>query len=122
MDAAKKKGRPSLVPTFLSAVNSAPEGQPVVLQALATTPALAYHHRRNLANSGITAEVIAPGKEKQIGKGIVKNPTDRFALVAVGTGPRRVKGKAVKIEQEVVVDRRRINDRRRSNDHRPAKV
>jgi hypothetical protein len=102
MDAVKKKGRPSLVPTFLNVVNTTPEGQPVVLQALATTPALAYHHRRNLAASGITAEVVAPGKEKQIGKGVVKNPTDRFALVAVGCGPARIKGKFVKIEREVI--------------------
>jgi hypothetical protein len=102
MDAVKKKGRPSLVPTFLNVVNTTPEGQPVVLQALATTPALAYHHRRNLLASGIAAEVVAPGKEKQIGKGIVKNPTDRFALVAVGCGPARVKGKFVKIEREVI--------------------
>lgn len=102
MDAVKKKGRPSLVPTFLNVVNTTPEGQPVVLQALATTPALAYHHRRNLAKSGISAEVVAPGKEKQIGKGIVKNPTDRFALVAVGNGPRRIKGKFVKIDREVI--------------------
>lgn len=99
---AKKKGRPSLTPTFLNVVNTTPEGQPVVLQALATTPALAYHHRRNLLASGITAEVVAPGKEKQIGKGLVKNPTDRFALVAVGAGSRRIKGKFVKIEREII--------------------
>lgn len=101
MHVEKKKGRRSLTPTFLHVISSTPEGQPVVLQALATTPALAYHHRRNLAESGINAEVVAPGKEKLVGKGIVKNPTDRFALVAVGTGPRRVKGKFVKIEREV---------------------
>jgi hypothetical protein len=102
MDATKKKGRPSLVPAFLNVVNTTPEGQPVVLQALATTPALAYHHRRNLIESGIAAEVVAPGKEKRIGKGVVKNPTDRFALVAVGCGPSRVKGKFVRIEREIV--------------------
>lgn len=101
MDATKKKGRPSLTPTFLNVVNTTPEGQPVVLQALATTPALAYHHRRNLLASGIAAEVVAPGKTKEVGKGVVKNPTDRFALVAAGTGPRRVKGKFVKIKRQV---------------------
>lgn len=84
----KKRGRPSMVPTFLAAINSTPEGEPVVLQATATTPALAYHHRRNLAKTGIAAEVIAPGKEKQIGNGIVKNPTDFYALVAIGTAAR----------------------------------
>ena len=102
MNATKKKGRPSLIPTFLNVVNTTPEGRPVVLQALATTPALAYHHRRNLIDSGIAAEVVAPGRERRIGKGIVKNPTDRFALVAVGCGPSRVKGRFAKIEHEVV--------------------
>jgi hypothetical protein len=102
MNADKKRGRPSLTPTFLSVVSSTPEGQPVILQALATTPALAYHHRRNLAASGINAEVVPPGKEKLVGKGLVKNPTNCFALVAAGTGPRRVKGKFVKIEREIV--------------------
>jgi len=103
MDAnTKKRGRPSLIPTFLAAIYSTPKGQPVVLQALATTPALAYHHRRNLLASGITAEVVAPEREKQVGRGVVKNPTNRFALVAVGCGPARVKGKFVKIDREVV--------------------
>ena len=101
MDATKKRGRPSLTPTFLNVVNTTPEGQPVILQATATTPALAYHHRRNLAASGIVAEVIAPGKSKEVGKGIVKNPTDRYALVAAGIGPRRVKGKFVKIKRQI---------------------
>lgn len=104
----KKRGRPSMIPTFLNKVNSTPEGQPVILQATATTPALAYHHRRNLANHGIKSEVVAPGKEKQIGKGNVKNPTDRYALIAIGIGPRRHKGKWVKIDREVTVDRRKI--------------
>lgn len=110
-----RRGRPSMIPTFLQMINSAPEGQPVILQVHATTPALAYHHRRNLAASGINAEVIGPRKEKQIGKAIVKNPTDRFALVAAGAGPRRHKGKWVKIDREVVIDRRRRSDRRAAN-------
>jgi hypothetical protein len=102
MDASKKRGRPSMIPTFVEVINSTPEGQPVVLQNTANMPALAYHHRRNLAGHGIVAEVVAPGKEKQIGKGVVKNPTDRFALVAVGAGPRRLKGKWIKINREIV--------------------
>lgn len=102
MDAVKKKGRPSLVPTFLNVVNTTPEGQPVVLQALANTPALAYHHRRNLAKHGIDVHVVAPGKQKKVGEGTVKNPTDRYALVAVGVGPRRLNGRFVKIEREVI--------------------
>ena len=102
MDATKKRGRPSLIPTFLSAINSAPEGQPIVLQASATEPALAYHHRRNLAQHGIEAEVIAPGRGRQVGKGFVNNPTDRYALVAVGVGSRRRKGKWIKIKNTTV--------------------
>lgn len=111
----KKRGRPSLTPTFLNVVNTTPEGQPVILQAVATTPALAYHHRRNLLASGIVAEVVAPGKEKPVGKGVVKNPTDRFALVAVGVGPRRVKGRYVKVNGEVIVDRRRTDRRKKAS-------
>lgn len=102
MDATKKRGRPSLIPAFMELIHDAPEGQPIVLQAFATEPALAYHHRRNLANHGIDAAVVAPGKSKPVGKGLVKNPTDRYALIAVGTGPRRRKGKWIKIRNTTV--------------------
>lgn len=103
MDAKTKGGRPSKIPTFIGMINSAPEGQPVVLQATAPTPALAYHHRRNLAENGIEAEVIAPGKTKDVGKGVVHNEGSNFALVAVGRGPNRVKGKFVAIKKETVI-------------------
>lgn len=84
MSAVAKRGRPSMIPTFLGAINAAPEGVPVVLQATAKAPALAYHHRRNLAKSGISAEVVAPGKTKSVGNGVVTNNSEFYALVGVG--------------------------------------
>lgn len=101
MDATKKRGRPSLTPTFLNVVNTTPEGQPVILQVSGKNPALAYHHRRSLAASGIVAEVVAPGKTKEVGVGVVKNPTDNYVLVAAGIGPRRVKGRFVKVKRQI---------------------
>ena len=91
----KKRGRPAMVPPFLAVINSTPEGEPVVLQAQATTPALAYHHRRNLAKSGVMAEVVAPGKQKQIGNAVVNNSSEFYALVAVGTDTNAVSTNSV---------------------------
>jgi hypothetical protein len=76
-----------MTPLFIQKVNETPQGRPVVLQ-LAPTPALAYHHRRNLGNSGVVAEVVAPSKTRRVGGGLVTNPTDHYALVAIGGGLR----------------------------------
>lgn len=84
MSANTKRGRPSMIPTFLGAINLTPEGMPVILQATAKTPALAYHHRRNLAESGIDATVVAPGRVKVVGNGTVTNNSEFYALVGVG--------------------------------------
>ena len=84
MSATTKRGRPSMIPTFLGAINTTPEGMPIVLQATAKTPALAYHHRRNLAKSGIAAEVIAPGRSRAVGNVTVTNNSEFYALVGVG--------------------------------------
>lgn len=96
-----KRGRPSMTPMFIEKVSNTPQGRPVVLQ-LASTPALAYHHRRNLSNSGIHAEVIAPSKTKRIGGGVVTNPTDYYALVAIGAGRRESDDVTVSLDEGVM--------------------
>lgn len=105
MDAKTKGGRPSKIPTFIGMLNTAPKGQPVILQASASTPALAYYHRRNLAASGINADVVAPGKSKRVGKGTVTNRSEFFALVGVGNGPARRKGEPVPIKKNIRVNK-----------------
>lgn len=97
-----KRGRPALTPKFVAEITSAPEGQPVVVTA-AKSYSLAYHHQKRLLEQGIATNIIPPNGECEIGVGMVTNKGESFALVAVGSGSRRERGKFRRVHKQIVV-------------------